>query len=276
VVGQIHAVQANLRFPDSVARAAEGSNALVNLVGILFESGRQRFTAVQAEGPRHVAEIAAKSGAQLVQMSAIGADPASRSVYARTKAAGEAAAFKAVPGAVVFRSSIMFGPEDGFFNRFAGLARVLPALPLIGGGETRFQPVFVGDVAAAIADTLDGKAKPSTIYELGGPEVKTFRELMELMLEEIGRRRLLVPIPFALARLQASVLELLPSPLLTRDQVIQLERDNVVSQEAARDGRTLAGLGLSQTTMAAVLPSYLRRYRKAGQFTRLTNGRSTD
>ena len=148
------------------------------------------------------------------------------------------------------------------------MARIAPALPLIGGGETRFQPVFVGDVAAAIVMALEDKAKAGTTYELGGPEVKTFRELMELMLAEIGRRRLLVPIPFAIARLQAFFLELLPNPLLTRDQVILLERDNVVSAEAEREGRTLKGLGISPTALAAVLPSYLGRFRKAGQFTR--------
>jgi NADH dehydrogenase len=267
-VGQIHAVQANLRFPESVAMAAQGADAVVNLVGILHEGGRQTFEGVQAQGARNVAEAAAKGGAQLVQVSAIGADARSESAYARTKAAGEQAALAAVPGAVIFRPSILFGPEDTFFNRFAAMARIAPALPLIGGGETRFQPVFVGDVANAIALALEGKARPGTTYELGGPEAKTFKELMELMLQEIGRRRLLVTIPFPIARLQAFFLELLPSPLLTRDQVLQLERDNVVSAEAEREGRTLAGLGIAPTPMSAVLPSYLWRFRKAGQFSR--------
>ena len=268
VVGQIHAVQANVRFPESVMRAAEGADALVNLTGILFQTRRQTFEGVQAEGARAVAEAAAKHGATLVHGSAIGADASSQSAYARTKAAGEAAVLALVPQAIITRPSIMFGPEDNFFNRFAAMARVAPALPLIGGGETRFQPVFVGDVAAAMVTALEDKAKPGTTYEFGGPEVKTFKQLMELMLAEIGRRRLLVPLPFAIARIQAFFLELLPNPLLTRDQVILLERDNVVSAEAEREGRTLQGLGISPTALAAVLPSYLGRFRKAGQFTR--------
>jgi NADH dehydrogenase len=267
-VGQIHAVGANLRFPESIAAAAEGADALVNLVGILHEGRRQKFASVQAEGPRHIAGAAAKNGARLVLVSALGADANSQSAYARTKAAGEANARALVPDTVIFRPSIMFGPEDTFFNRFAAMARIAPALPLIGGGHTRFQPVFVGDVAAAIAIALDGNARAGTTYELGGPEVKTFKELMELMLREIGRKRLLVPIPFAIARMQAFFLEFLPTPPLTRDQVIQLRTDNVVSVEAEREGRTLAALGITPTAMESVLPSYLWRFRKAGQFSR--------
>ena len=268
MVGQIHAVQANLRFPDSVVHAAEGAEAVVNLVGILYERGRQSFEAVQAEGAAAVARAAAAAGARLVHISAIGADRSSRSAYARTKAAGEAAALAAVPQAVILRSSIVFGPEDDFFNRFAAIARFSPALPLIGGGRTRFQPVFVSDVAAALAASLEGRARGGVTYELGGPAVKTFRELMEIMLREIGRRRLLVPLPFALARLQAFFLEFLPKPLLTRDQVSLLERDNVVSVEAEREGRTLKGLGIAPTALETVLPTYLWRFRKAGQFSR--------
>ena len=267
-VGQIHAVQTNVRFPDSVAAAADGADAVVNLVGILYQRGRQRFSAIQAEGAAAVARAAADAGAKLVHVSAIGADPDSPSAYARTKAAGEAAALSAVPDAVVLRPSILFGPEDDFFNRFAAMARLSPALPLIGGGHTRFQPAFAGDVAAAIAVALDGGAKGGAIYELGGPEAKTFRALMQLMLREIGRKRLLLPIPFTLARVQAFFLEWLPTPPLTRDQVRLLERDNVVSDEAAREGRTLLGLGITPTALAAVLPSYLWRFRKAGQFSK--------
>ena len=268
-VGQIHAVQTNVRFPDSVVAAADGADAVVNLVGVLYQRGRQKFAAIQAEGAATVARAAAAADAKLVHVSAIGADPDSPSAYARTKAAGEAAALSTVPDAVVLRPSILFGPEDDFFNRFAAMARISPALPLIGGGRTHFQPAFVGDVAAAIAVALDGGAKGGTIYELGGPEVKTFRELMELMLREIGRKRLLVPIPFTLARIQAFFLEWLPmKPLLTRDQVRLLERDNVVSDEAVREGRTLAGLGITPTALATVLPSYLWRFRKAGQFSK--------
>ncbi|MDO8534183.1 MAG: complex I NDUFA9 subunit family protein [Xanthobacteraceae bacterium] len=267
-VGQIHAVQANLRFPDSVARAAEGAEAIVNLVGILYETGRQRFQAVQAEGAGAVARAAAEADARLVHISAIGADASSRSGYARSKAAGETAARAAVPQAVILRPSIVFGPEDDFFNRFAAMARFSPALPLIGGGRTRFQPVFVGDVAAAVAASLEGRARAGVTYELGGPAVKTFRELMQLMLHEIGRERLLVPVPFAIARLQALFLEFLPKPLLTRDQVRLLERDNVVSEAAEREGRTLKGLGITPTALETELPAYLWRFRKAGQFSR--------
>ncbi|MCA3630617.1 MAG: complex I NDUFA9 subunit family protein [Methylobacterium sp.] len=269
MVGQIHAVQANLRYPDSVARAVAGADAVVNLVGILHEGGRQTFSAVQAQGPRIVAEAAAKAGASgLVQVSAIGADPNSPADYARSKAAGEAATLAAFPTAIIMRPSIVFGPEDQFFNRFADMARFLPFLPLIGGGETKFQPVYVGDVAEAIARALEGAAKPGTTYELGGPEVKSFKALLEYILAVTGRSRPLVPLPFPIARLQASVMELLPSPMLTVDQVRMLETDNVVSAEAIAARRTLAGLGVTPTTIEAVVPSYLYRFRKHGQFER--------
>ncbi len=266
-VGQIHAVQANLRYPDSVMRAAEGAETIINLVGILHNSGAQTFDAVQAEGAATVARAAKENGAKLIHISAIGADAKSESAYARTKAAGEKAAL--AEDAVVFRPSIVFGPEDDFFNRFASLARLSPVLPLIGGGKTLFQPVFVGDVAVAILKAAEGRATPRTIYELGGPEVKSFRDLMELMLREIGRERLLVSLPFWLANTQAFFLEMLPGKLLTRDQVELLKSDNVVSKKAEREGRTLQGLGISPTSMEAVLEGYLWRFRKAGQFTRL-------
>jgi NADH dehydrogenase len=266
-VGQIHAVQTNLRYPDSVLRAAEGASAIVNLVGILHERSRQTFDAVQASGAAAVAEAAAEVDARLVHVSAIGADPRAPSQYARSKAAGEKAALSAVPAATIMRPSIVFGAEDDFFNRFAAMARWMPALPLIGG-ETRFQPVFVGDVAAAIVAAVENHARPSLPYELGGPEVKTFRALMEFILREIGRERPLVPLPFALARLQAFFLEFLPKPPLTRDQVLLLKSDNVVSPKAERDNRTLKGLGIVPTSLEAVVPSYLWRFRKAGQFSR--------
>jgi uncharacterized protein YbjT (DUF2867 family) len=269
-VGQIMPVQANLRYPDSVMRAVEGADAVVNLVGILYETGRQGFDAVQSDGARAVARAAARAGAsQLVQMSAIGADPGSPAAYARTKAAGEAAALSEFPGAVILRPSVVFGPEDDFFNQFASLARVLPALPLIGGGETRFQPVFVGDVAEAVAAVLDGRAQPGAVYELGGPAVKSFREILEYILKETGRSRPLVPLPFPLAELQGRILQMLPmKPLLTRDQVLMLKTDNVVSETAKAEGRTLAGLGVTPESIEAVVPSYLYRFRKAGQFER--------
>ncbi|MCA3642356.1 MAG: complex I NDUFA9 subunit family protein [Methylobacterium sp.] len=269
MVGQIHAVQANLRYPDSVARAVAGADAVVNLVGILHEGGRQTFSAVQAQGPRIVAEAAAKAGVEsLVQVSAIGADPNSPADYARSKAAGEAATLAAFPTAVIMRPSIVFGPEDQFFNRFADMARFLPFLPLIGGGETKFQPVYVGDVAEAIARALEGAAKPGATYELGGPEVKSFKALLEYILAITGRSRALVPLPFPIARLQASVMELLPSPMLTVDQVRMLETDNVVGAEAIAAKRNLAGLGVTPTTIEAVVPGYLYRFRKHGQFER--------
>lgn len=267
-VGQIIPVQANLRYPASVLRAAEGAEVLINLVGVLHESGRQSFEAVHAFGARQVAQAAREVGARLIHGSAIGAAADSSSFYARSKAAGEAAALELVPGAVVMRPSIMFGPEDDFFNRFAAMARLSPALPLIGGGLTRFQPAFVGDVASAFAKAVDGLARPGTIYELGGPEVLTFKQLMEILLAEIDRKRLLVPMPAGLASFNARFLEMLPNPLLTRDQVRQLGYDNVVSAAAKAEGRTLEGLGIAPTALGAILPGYLWRYRKAGQFSR--------
>ena len=265
-VGQIHAVQANVRYPQSVESAARDADVVVNLTGILFERGRQRFDTVQGFGAEQVALAAAAHGARMIHVSAIGADENSSSGYARAKAAGESAVLAAMPAANVFRPSIVFGPEDDFFNRFAFMARVLPALPLIGGGETRFQPVFVGDVAEAIARAVDGNAKPGATYELGGPEVRTFKQLMEYVLATIERKRLLVSLPFPLAKLQAQFLQYLPKPPLTPDQVELLKTDNVVSEAAERDGRTLKGLGIDATAMETVVPSYLWRFRKAGQF----------
>jgi len=279
-VGQIHAVQANVRHPGSVGAAVRDADIVINLVGILFERGRQRFEAVQAFGAEQVALAAAAHGVRMIHVSAIGADEHSTSAYARAKAVGEQAVLAAVPEATIVRPSIMFGPEDAFFNKFAALARVLPALPLIGGGQTRFQPVFVGDVAEAIARAVEEKAigersdavlrtaMAGAIYELGGPQVRTFKELMEYMLATIERRRLLIPIPFALAKLQATFLQYLPKPPLTPDQVEMLKRDNVVSGEAERDGRTLTGLGIEPTAMEVIVPSYLWRFRKSGQFRR--------
>jgi NADH dehydrogenase len=269
MVGWVQPVQANLRYRWSVDRAVESADAVVNLVAILAESGRQRFDAVHAFGARAVAEAARARGLdRIVHVSAIGADAQSPSTYARTKAAGEAAVFETLPNSVVFRPSIMFGPEDHFFNRFASLARLFPAFPLFGGGHTRFQPVFVGDVAQAIADAVDGKAKPGTTYELGGPEVKTFRECLEAMLAAIDRRRLLVPVPWPVATVMGSVLQLLPNPLLTVDQVRQLKVDNIVSDAARAEGRTFAAFGIEPDSLAAILPSYLYRFRARGEFER--------
>ncbi len=267
-VGQIVAIQANLRFRESVAQAARGSDAVVNLVGILAESGKQSFDAIQGEGPRIVAEAAHAAGAtRFVQMSAIGADRKSKGRYGRSKAAGEEAALSVYPDAAILRPSVVFGPEDNFFNRFAAMARFSPALPLIGGGRTRFQPVFVGDVARVVALAACGEAEGGPApYELGGPKVLTFEEILRYVLKETGRHRMLLNVPFAVARLQAKVLQLLPNAPLTVDQVAMLESDNVVSDEARATGHTLEGLGVSPTPIEAVAPSYLVRFRKAGQF----------
>jgi NADH dehydrogenase len=261
-------MQANLRYRWSVDRAVEGADHVINLVGILNKSGRQTFSAIHGFGARAVAEAARGAGAGLTHVSAIGASRNSPSAYARSKAEGERAVLETVKDAVVFRPSIVFGPEDHFFNRFAGMARYSPFLPLIGGGETRFEPVYVGDVAEAIARSVDGDLKGGTVYELGGPEVLTFRECMEEMLRVIERKRILLNTPWSIARMQAAVLGLLPKPLLTADQVIQLGIDNVVSEEAKKKGRTLEGIGIAGETVGTILPSYLWRYRVAGQFTR--------
>jgi NADH dehydrogenase len=265
-VGQIHAVQANVRFPQSIEAAVRDADVVVNLVGILFERSRQRFDAVQAEGAQAVARAADAAGARLVHVSAIGADANSASHYARSKAAGERSVLAVQPQAIIMRPSIVFGPEDEFFNRFAALARIAPALPLPGGGHTRFQPVFAGDVAQALALAVDGAAKPGAIYELGGPDVRTFKELMEFTLATVGRRRLLVPVPFALMKLQAMFLQFLPKPPITPDQVELLKSDNVVSAAAREQGRTLEALGIVPNSVASVAPNYLWRFRKTGQF----------
>jgi len=265
-VGQIHAVQANLRHAPSVQTAARDAEVLINLVGILFERGKQSFNAVHTHGAEQVALAASAHGARLVHVSAIGADANSRAAYARSKAEAERLVLAALPQAVIMRPSVIFGPEDDFFNRFAAMARISPALPLIGGGETRFQPVFVGDVAEAIAQAVDGNAQGGTIYELGGPEVKTFEQLLRFVLTTIGRKRLLVPIPFFAAKIKAALLQFMPKPPLTPDQVELLKADNVVSEAAKADRRTLQGLGIEPESVEAIVPSYLWRFRKTGQF----------
>jgi uncharacterized protein YbjT (DUF2867 family) len=259
-VGQIHAVQANLRYPASV-------DAAINLVGILAEGGAQTFHAVQGAGPGSVAKAAGGAGARMVHVSAIGADENSASRYARSKAAGEKAVLASVPAATILRPSVVFGPEDQFSNRFAALARVSPFLPLIGGGLTRLQPVYVGDVATAVADAVDGKTKEGAVYELGGPEVLTMREIMEIILAVIERKRMFVSLPFGFAKLQALALQFAPGPLkLTPDQVELLRSDNVVSDAAKAAGLTLEGLGVTPDSLEAIAPQYLWRFRKMGQF----------
>ncbi|HEX4637041.1 MAG TPA: complex I NDUFA9 subunit family protein [Rhizomicrobium sp.] len=259
-VGQIDFVKCDVADADSAAQALSGSDAVVNLTGILFQSG-QTFEEVQADGAANIARAAATAGAgALVHVSAIGADAESDSAYARTKAEGEAAVREAFPNAVILRPSIIFGPEDGFFNKFAEMARFFPALPLIGGGRTRFQPVFVGDVAQAILAGLsrqDGRT-----YELGGPSIYSFKEVIQLILRETGRKRALVPVPFGIAFLKAAFLQLLPNPLVTVDQVKLLKKDNVVSATAPG----LTDLGITATSVEAVIPSYLWRYRAKGEY----------
>jgi NADH dehydrogenase len=268
-VGQIHTVQANLRYPALVDAAMRDSHAAINLVGILSESGAQTFDAVQTQGAETVAKAAAAVGARMVHVSAIGADENSASAYARAKAAGEKAVLAALPPATIIRPSIVFGPEDQFTNRFAALARISPVLPLIGGGQTRMQPVYVGDVATAIADAVDGKAKAGATYELGGPEVLSFREIIEIILDITDRKRTLLPLSFGLAKLQAAFLQFAPGALkLTPDQVELLRSDNVVSEAAKSEGRTLQGLGITADSLEAVAPQYLWRFRPAGQFQR--------
>ena len=266
-VGQIHAVQANLRYQDSVMRAAEGADAVVNLVGILYETGKQKFSAVQAEGARNVAISAKTAGVNaLVHVSALGSDSRSESHYAQSKASGEDAVRKTFPGAVILRPSVVFGPEDEFFNLFAWMARLSPVMPLIGGGKTRFQPVYVGDVAKAVVAGLQNESAAGRIYELGGPEILTFRQVQERVLEYTGRNRLLVPVPFWFAKLKATFLQLLPSPLLTVDQVRLLESDNVVSVGARTGRHTLKDLGIDPVLIDAVVPEYLERFRAHGEF----------
>ena len=266
-VGQVHAVQANLRYPASVEAAMRDSHVAINLVGILAESGAQTFDAVQGLGAGTVARAASAAGARMVHVSAIGADENSLSAYARSKAAGEKAVLAAAPSATILRPSVVFGPEDQFTNRFAGLARMSPMLPLIGGGLTKMQPVYVGDVATAVAEVVDGKAKADATYELGGPEVLTMREIMEVILAITERNRMLVSLPFGLAKLQARFLQFAPGALkLTPDQVALLRSDNVVSDAAKAAGLTLEGLGIAPDSMEAIAPQYLWRFRKYGQF----------
>ncbi|QFU14879.1 complex I NDUFA9 subunit family protein [Microvirga thermotolerans] len=273
MVGQIHAVQANLRHRDSVAHAVAGADHVINLVGILKEGGRQRFDDLQAQGPRLIAELAPRE-ATLVHISAIGADPASESAYARSKAAGEAGLFQVRPDAVVLRPSLMFGPGDSFFNRFAALARMLPVLPL-AGADTRMQPVYAADVAEAIARAVEGRVEKGRVYECGGPEIRTFRELVQFVLDATERKRLILSLPAPAARMQGSLLGfldrltlgLMPDAFsMTRDQAILLETDNVVSEAAKAEGRTLEGMGILPASFEAIVPSYLVRFRKTGQF----------
>ena len=268
LVGDIDDRQPGLGQDDATFRPRDLAIGTSMTKGILHEGGKQTFQSVQAFGARAVAEAARAIGASLTHVSAIGADENSPAAYARTKAAGEKAVLETVPDAVILRPSIVFVPEDDFFNRFAEMSRFSPFLPLIGGGETKFQPVFVGDVAEAIARTVEGKVEGGRIYELGGPEVMTFRECMEEMLSAIDRKRAFISVPWFAARLQGKLLGLLPNPMLTVDQVEMLKADNVVSEAARSESRTLQAFGIEPRAADAILPGYLWRYRPAGQFTR--------
>jgi NADH dehydrogenase len=272
-VGQLEIVFADFRQPESLAGAVDGAQGVINLVGVLHEGGGQSFRQLQAEGARRVAQLSAERGIErFVQMSALGAAADSRSEYARTKAQGEDAVRSAVPSAAILRPSIIFGPDDSFFNRFAEMvAGPLPALPLVGGGLTRFQPAYVGDVGQAAAVALSDPALGGRTYELGGPETYTFRQLLELVLKETGRDKPLVPLPWGVASAIGSVGQMmgkiLPiAPPLTADQVELLRDDNVAS------GREpgFEALGLSPTAVEAVVPQYLWRFRKGGQFADIT------
>lgn len=263
-VGQVQLFGCNIRDEASVDRALDGAEAAVNLVGLLFNGwGGQNFESIHAEAPAALAAAAAKHGAtQFVQMSSLGVKEGSPARYADTKARGEAGVREAFPQATILRPSVVFGPEDQFFNRFANMARYSFALPLIGGGATKFQPVFVGDVAEAVARVLSGAKDDGNIYELGGPSIYTFKEILQLIVTITGRKRLLLPVPFFAAKLGAYPASLLPNPPLTPDQVELLKTDNVVSEGAL----TFADLGIVPTGPEAVVPSYLWRFRRQGQF----------
>jgi len=267
VPGQIMPIQANLRYRWSVDRAVEGADAVVNCVGILAPTGKQTFDAVQAFGPRAIAEAARDAGlSSVTHISAIGANPESKSAYARSKAVGEAGITETLPDSVILRPSIVFGPEDDFFNKFAGMAKLAPALPLIGGGHTKFQPVYVADIAEMTARSVDGDLTAGTVYELGGPEVQSFKQCLELMMEITGCRRLLMPLPFPVASTMGKVFQLFPYAPLTADQVELLKTDNVVSEQAIDEGRTLAGVGIEPSTLRTILPTYLGRFSEHGQY----------
>lgn len=266
--GRVQPIQANLRNRDSVIRAVAGADIVVNLAGILHESGRQRFMAVHTIGARNVAEAAVAVGAtSLIHMSALGADANSGSAYARSKALGEQEVLAAFPAAIILRPSLVFGRDDGFFNLFGAIARLSPVIPLVGG-DSRFQPVYVGDVAAAVAAAVSGAARPGFTYELGGPDIETMRELMERLLAESARKRVLMPIGPGFARFMGRLAQLLPWKLFTADQAVLLQSDSTVSDEAIAGKRTITALGIVPTAMDAVLPTYLWRFRRHGQFDR--------
>jgi uncharacterized protein YbjT (DUF2867 family) len=272
-VGQVQLMQANVRFPDSVAAALEGADGVVNLIGLLSEKGKQTFAEVQAEGAAAIAAAAKAHGiTRFVQVSAIGADLKSKSRYGRTKAEAETAVRAAVPSAAILRPSIVFGPEDGFFNRFADMAKFAPALPLIGGGKTKFQPVYVQDVAEAVANALDFETARGRTFELGGPRVYTFKALLDFILKTIDRKRGYVELPFFIAQPMGAMADAVfrfnpfADPPLTGDQVEMLKKDNVVGATGEKLGG-IADLGVTELeTVESIVPGYLWRFRPYGQF----------
>ena len=269
-VGQVAPIQANVRNKDSVAAAVRGASIVINLAAIGIEKGKQRFRAINVMGARNVAEAAKAAGVKtLVQMSMLGADESSRSLFARSRAMGEAQVRAIFPEAVIFRPSIIFGVGDDFFNTLGQIARMLPIMPLFGG-RTKFQPVYVGDVAAALAQAATGNAKAGTTYELGGPDVLTHRELVQRVLADTNRRNPIVPLPAGIGTLLAIPMSLMPKPLLTADRVTLLGIDNIVSQAATDEGRTLSAFDVAPRPLEAVLPSYLWRFSANGQFDRQT------
>ncbi|MCY4034828.1 MAG: complex I NDUFA9 subunit family protein [Hyphomicrobiales bacterium] len=268
-VGQIEIVPADIRNTAHAASLMRDAFAVINLVGILQETGGRHFDDIHAEAPGQLAQHAATLGVtRFVQMSALGASADSPSHYAQSKALGEELVLDAFPDAVVMRPSIVFGPEDDFFNRFASMTRLSPALPLIGGGQTRFQPIFVDDVARAVIIALEHSGTDGEIFELGGNEVLSFEELLEKMLEVIERKRILLPVPFAVAEALAFCIGWIPNSPLTPDQLRMLHTDNIVSREAVAERRDCQALGIEPYPLQAVLPSYLARFRPSGEFTR--------
>lgn len=262
-VGQIVPMFCSLKKPEMIEAAVKGADVVINLLGILFETRRQKFDDIHHVAAGSIAKAASAAGvSRLVQISAIGADALGTSCYARSKAAGEAAVREAFPAATILRPSIVFGPEDDFFNRFAGLTRVSPALPLIGGGTTKFQPVYVGDVADAVMAAITRADAMGKTYELGGPRVASFKELLELMLKVTHRQRCLITLPFGIAKLKSYVLQFAPNPMLTPDQVELLRKDNIVAEGALK----LTDLGITPTAMEAILPAYLERFIPGGTF----------
>lgn len=266
-VGQVTPIQANIRNEASVRAAIAGSDAVINLVGILHETGKQKFDKVHGEAAGMIARLSKELGVEkFVHMSALGADADSKSKYARSKAAGEEAVKAAFPEAVIVRPSVIFGAQDGFFNRFASMAAVSPALPMIGGGRTKFQPVYVGDVAEVIFRGLFNADMAGKTYELGGKDVFSLEEVYLLLLKQTGKHRGLVPLPLPLAKLMGCVLGMLPVPPMTHDQMVLMERDNVLNGDLPG----LADLGIEAKTVASELPVYMNMYRNGGQYNRIT------